>query len=123
MRPGRSSGANTADRVPTTTSDLPAADALPLVVALAVGQPAVLDRHPLAERCTEGRGDCRRQRDLRNEHEHLPVAPQDGCGQPQVDLGLAAGRHAVQHHGPELLAVGQLDEPGQRVCLLAGQLA
>ena len=30
--------------------DVAAADALPLVVALAVGEPAVLDRHAVAER-------------------------------------------------------------------------
>ena len=65
-----SSGAKTAERVPTTTSTVAAADPLPLIVALAVGQAAVLDGDAVAERLAEQRGDRRRQRDLRHEHQH-----------------------------------------------------
>ena len=45
-------------------------DAVPLIVTLAVGQPAVLDRHAIAERGPELRGHLRRQRDLGDEHQH-----------------------------------------------------
>ena len=47
--------------------DVSAADAMPLVVALAVGKAAVLDRHASAERALERGGDRRRQRDFRHE--------------------------------------------------------
>ena len=53
--------------------DVAAADALPLIVALAVGQAAVLDRDAVAERLAEQRGDGRRQRDLRHQHQHASV--------------------------------------------------
>ena len=59
-------GANTAERVPTTTSTSPATDPLPLVVPLAVRQAAVLDGHAVAERLPEQRGHLRRQRNLRD---------------------------------------------------------
>ena len=55
--------------------DVAAADALPLIVALAVGQAAVLDGHALAERAPEERGDRRRERDLRHEHQHAASPP------------------------------------------------
>jgi hypothetical protein len=52
INPILSIGANTADRVPTTV--IAATDTLPLIVPL-VGQAAVLDGHPLAERLPEER--------------------------------------------------------------------
>ena len=43
---------------------------MPLVVALAVGQAAVLNRDAGAERARKSAGDRRRQRDLRHQHQH-----------------------------------------------------
>ena len=54
----RAIGAKTAERVPTTTSIVAASDALPLIVALAVGEAAVLDGDARAERL---RGTGRRR--------------------------------------------------------------
>ncbi len=75
MRPSDSSGANTADRVPTTTLTVAATDLLPLVVALAVREAAVLDRDALAEPLPERAGQRRRQADLGHEHQRRPPAP------------------------------------------------
>ena len=50
--------------------DVAAADALPLVVALAVGEAAVLDGDALAERAAERGGNGGRQRDLRHQQQH-----------------------------------------------------
>ena len=50
--------------------DLAAADAMPLIVALAVRQPAVLDRDGGAKPRAEERRHLRRQRNLRHEHQH-----------------------------------------------------
>ena len=48
-----------------------AADAVPLIVALAVRERAVLNRDAIAERAAEERGHRRRQRDLRDHQQHL----------------------------------------------------
>ena len=59
--------------------DVAAADAVPLVVALAVRQPAVLDRDAVAEHGAEGAGHRRRQRDLRHQQQHAPARPATAC--------------------------------------------
>ncbi len=101
MRPSPASGANTADRVPDDDVDVAAPDALPLVVALAVGQAAVLDGHAIAEPRAEGRRHAGRERDLGHEHEHAAARRQRALGQPQVELRLAAAGHAVQERHVE----------------------
>ena len=78
--------------------DVAAPDALPLIVTLAVGEPAVLDRDAVAERPPECHRDSRRQRDLRDEQQHAAPHRPNALRQPQIDLGLAAARHAVQHN-------------------------
>ncbi len=79
--------------------DVAAPDAMPLIVALAVRQPAVLDGHGGAKPRAEQRRHLRRQRDLRHEHQHTAAALADHIGEAEVDLGLAAAGHAVhQRH-------------------------
>ena len=73
-----------------------ATDALPLVVALAVGQPAVLDGDALAEGRAEQGCDRRRQRDFGHEQEHTAAALAHVFREAEVQLGLAAARDAVQ---------------------------
>ena len=51
--------------------------------------------------CLKQRGHRRRQRDLRHEHQHRRAAFADRRRQPQVDLGLAAARDAVQQRDAE----------------------
>ena len=81
-----------------------AADALPLIVPLAVREAAVLDGDAVAEALAEERRDDRRERDLRHEHEHAPARVADARREPQVDLGLAAAGDAVQQRHLELPA-------------------
>ena len=80
-----------------------AADALPLIVPLAVRERAVLDGDARAERAAEQRGHRRRQRDL-GHHASAPAVPErhDPLGQAQIDLGLAAAGDAVQQRHAEL---------------------
>ena len=73
-----------------------AADAVPLVVALAVGESAVLDGDALAECGAEDRGGRRRQGDLGDHQQHAAPGLADLARQPKIDLRLATARDAVQ---------------------------
>ena len=82
---------------------LAAADAIPLIGALAVGQAAVLHGHAIAERVAKRRRHGRRQRDLRNEHEHRLAAAQHEIGKPKIDLRLAGSGDPLQQEHRELV--------------------
>ena len=69
---------------------------MPLIVPLAVGQSAVLDRDAGAESLPERGRDRRRQRNLGDEHDHAAAAAAHDLREPEVDLGLAAAGHAAQ---------------------------
>jgi hypothetical protein len=56
----------------------------------------VLDGDVTAKARAECSGNCRRERDLGDQHEHAAAAATDVIGQLQVDLGLAAPGYAVQ---------------------------
>ncbi len=90
--------------------DVAAPNAMPLIVTLAVGEAAVLNGHPLAERLAELEGDGRRQRNLGHQQQNPTAAAPYFCCEPQVELGLAAARDAVQERG---LKPAALDEPAQ----------
>ena len=100
-----------------------ASDAMPLIVTLAVGQRAVLNRHAFAECGTEQRRDRRSERDLRDHEQHLPAPPTDVLRQPQIDLGLAAASDAVQERGAEFARVGERDQSIEGRALLVGEHA
>ena len=68
----------------------------PLVVALALREPRVHHRHPLAEALDEAPRRLRRERDLRHQHDRRAAALERGRHRAQVDLGLAAAGDAVQ---------------------------
>ena len=78
--------------------DVAAADALPLVVALAVGQAAVLDGHAIDKPQSEGGRHAQRQGDFGHEHQGTPARSQRVLGEPRVQLRFAASGHAV-HEG------------------------
>ena len=99
----------------------PAADAMPLVVPLAVGEAAVLNRHARAESRTEYGRDCRRERDFRHQHQHAATGAHRMIGEPQVDLGLTAPGHAVQQRHLEPFGGGERVEPLNRGRLLVGE--
>ena len=73
-----------------------ACDPPPFVPALAGREPAVHDRDGVAETLLRSRQQLRGEGDLRHEHQHRPAGGARARRELQVDLGLAAARHAVQ---------------------------
>ena len=103
--------------------DVAAADAVPLVVALAVREAAVLHGDPFAEGAAEGRRRGRRQGDLRHEDQRAAPARADVAGKPEVDLRLPAPRDAVQQGDPEPPRLRQRTQRGERPPLVGRRLA
>ncbi len=95
---------------------LAAAQAQPLVEALAVAERRVQDRDGVAEALDEPRHDLRRQRDLGHEHDRALAALQRRTHGAQVDLGLARAGDAVQQ---QPLVGGE--DAGQRRLLVGSQ--
>ena len=83
---------------------LTAADALPLVVALGERQRAVQHRDVTAELRRKAAQHLRRQRDLRHEQHGGLAARERFFDEPDIDLRLAAGGHAMQQRGAAALA-------------------
>ena len=75
---------------------LAAAQAHPLVVALARREPRMRHGDGVAEALDEARHRLRRQPDLGHEHDHAAALRERGLGGAQVDLGLAGAGDAVQ---------------------------
>ncbi len=75
-------------------------DTAPLTEALGSRELAVEHRHALAEACREAVEELRGQRDLRDEHEHLPAGGQCPRGEGKVDLGLPGPGDPVEEPGP-----------------------
>jgi hypothetical protein len=82
--------------------DVAAADALPLVVALAIGEAAVLDGDAVAERLAEDDGHRGSEGDLRHQDQHAAAAAADRGREAQVDFRLAAARHTVEEGDSEV---------------------
>ena len=80
----------------------PLAQPGPLVEPLAVGEPAVQDRHLVAEPRPEPRRQLRRQRDLRHQHQRPAPRRQRVGDDVQVHLRLPAPRDPVQQEALEL---------------------
>ncbi len=101
------SGANTAERVPTTTSMSPRRMRCHWSWRSPSDRPLcwMATRSPNA--VAEQRRDRRRQRDFRHEHQHAAAGARDGGREAQVDLGLAAAGDAVQQRDVERARVGQ----------------
>ena len=95
--------------------------ALPLVAALARGQPGVEQRDAVAEPRHEPRHRLRRQPDLRDEHDRAPAPPKRRLGGRQVDLGLARARHPVEEVLAGRGAVDRGDDRVERRPLLGRQ--
>ena len=87
-----------------------AADALPLIVTLAVRERAVLNRHALGEGSPHQRRHRRREGNLGDEQQHLPAGVAHRARHAQVHLGLAAPGHAVQQRHLEAAGAGERDE-------------
>ena len=94
---GRSTGAKTAERGPTHDARLAAAQAQPLVVALARDELGVQDRDGVAEaRRGSGRRSAASARSPGRARSRRGRARARLGGRAQVDLGLARARDAVQ---------------------------
>ena len=70
------------------------------------------------EACREARDELRRQRDFRHQHQRLFAARDDVGDRAQVDLGLAAAGHAMQHE--RRIAPMRRDDRADR-CVLFGR--
>jgi hypothetical protein len=99
-----------------------APDAMPLIVALAVGEPAVLNGDAFAERGSKERRDRRSQGDLRHHQQRLASGAAGAIGQAQIDLGLATARHAVQQRHAKLRGIGERTKLFERGLLLGREL-
>jgi hypothetical protein len=95
-----------------------AADPVPLVVALSIGEPTVLNRYASSEHVAEHLGDRGGQRDLRHEHERGPPGVQGLGREAEVQLGLPAAGHAVQQRDLEAARGHVRPQPLERVGLL-----
>ncbi len=73
--------------------------ASPRVESLALGDGRVQHGELFAEAVAQSAHELRRQADLRHEQQSLPAGRELRRDEPQVDLGLAAARHAVQQIG------------------------
>ena len=71
----------------------------PLVVALPLPQRRVQQRDGVAEAGLEAADRLGRERDLGHQHDHALPALQRRTRRPQVHLGLARARDAVQQEG------------------------
>ena len=105
IRPRSASGAKTAERGPDADARLAAAQAPPLVVALAVGERRVQDGDAVAEPGPEAGHRLRREADLGDEDDRRAAAGERRLDRGEVDLGLARAGDAVQ----EELAFGAGD--------------
>ncbi len=103
---------------------LAAAQAPPLVVALAGGESRVEDREAVAEAGAEARHGLRREADLGDEDDRAAAALQRRLDRGQVDLGLAGAGDAVQELAARGagVAVERGDDRGDRRLLLGQQL-
>ena len=109
ISPTFSSGVKTADRVPTTTDTSPA-DALPLIVPLAVRERTVLNGHAIAERASKQPYHGRREGDLGHHEQRATAVATYPLGQPQIDFGFPAAGHPLEHGDvkrPEVAALGK----------------
>ena len=102
--------------------DSAAADAVPLVVAFAVRQPAVLHSDAIAKDLAKHGGNRRRQRNFRNQDEHRATGRQRFGRHAEVQLRLAAAGHAVQQCHVELAGRHVLPQPGERVGLFGREV-
>ncbi len=75
-------------------------DVAPLAMPLGVGQRAVQDRH-VREPLAEPADGLRRQGDLGHQDDRLPPGRHHFLDRPQVNLGLAAARNAIEDDDAE----------------------
>ncbi len=96
-------------------------DAAPLIHPKGLGQAAVQQGHPGAEAPPEGLGHGVGQGDLRRQDQDLASPGQGMGGGAHVNLGLAAGGHAVQEKRAKLAPVNPGDDARQGLFLVGHQ--
>ncbi len=89
----------------------------PVAPALGRAQLGMPFGRPHAEAGGEAVEPMRRQRDLRQQHQHLPSGRQRRRHRLEIDLGLAGAGDAVQQRG-RIAAIGdRVDQPVRRLAL------
>ena len=76
--------------------------------AFSVAETRVQHRDRHREPCAEALEELRREADLRHQHQRRAPALERAGGEPQVHLGLAAARYALQQEGAVLIR-GRVD--------------
>ena len=94
---------------------------MPLIVALAIGQRAVLDGHAIPEYTAKERSHGWRERDFRDQEQSLTSCAQCVIGEPQIELGLAAPGDTMEERDSEITRVGQRRELPECLGLLLCQ--
>src|SRR4029453_10278750 len=101
--------------------DITAADAMPLVVPLAVRQAAVLNRHAIAEAAAKLTDKRWCQRDFRNQDQNAAAGGDHMTRQPEIELRFPAGGDAVEQHRTKRTRSRRVLEAAKRVNLLGRQ--
>ena len=96
-------------------------DLFEAVAALSGGQRRVQHRDQIAELCGELPQHLRRQSDLRDEHDGALSGLERVRDQAQIDLRLAAARHAEQQRGLRLRLIHERGHAVIRLLLLRGE--
>ena len=120
ITPSDGSGANTAERAPTTTLRLARDDPLALVPPLGLREAGVEKRDAVAEARAEAAERLRRERDLRHEDDRAAARGERGLAGADVDLGLAAAGRAGEEDVAAAAREQSLD-PRQRALLGLGE--
>ena len=97
---------------------LAAGDRAPRAAALRRAQPAVPGDRLAAEAIVETLQERLGQRDLGQQHEHLPAGPQRGGDRLEIDFGLARSGDAVEQRGAIRRRVDIGDQPLRRRALI-----
>ena len=104
--PRSATGANTAERVPSTTRAAPLTHWRQAASRSASVRPECSTATGHREALAKSRHELRRESDLRHQHQRAPLVPQAVLDGVQVHLGLAAAGNAVQQEGCELSGGG-----------------
>ena len=104
IRPRFRTGANTPERVATTTAASPDADAPPFLRAFGIVKRRMQNRHALAEALVELAGDGGRQPDLRHQHQRAAAQRQRGFDGVQDTLRSCRIRSRLATETSEIVA-------------------
>ena len=106
MTPRSGTGANTAERVPSTMRAWPLKALAPAGSRSWSVSPECSTATRHGEALAEAADELRREADLRHQHQRPPAAREHALHDMQIDLGLAAAGDAVQNKRGEVAEGG-----------------